>query len=97
LDCAPPDCILPSAILMPPPTPFLGATKTLAILVSACAAAGLGVVEELGPSTSGTFRPGQRVVGMPFAAGTWQQYVLANEENLVSGGLRDCFRLDCIL
>jgi hypothetical protein len=49
----------------------------------------VGTVAELGPGTSGKFSEGQRVVGAPFptvqgGGGTWQQYILAKEGDLVA-------------
>ncbi|GAB4818613.1 hypothetical protein N2152v2_005659 [Parachlorella kessleri] len=43
---------------------------------------GVGVVEALGPDTSGPFRPGQRVVGINYTQGTFQQYVVEDEKKL---------------
>ncbi|GAB4818615.1 hypothetical protein N2152v2_005661 [Parachlorella kessleri] len=43
---------------------------------------GVGRVERLGPGYAGTLRPGQKVVGIPFGEGTFQQYLVADEKNL---------------
>ncbi|KAG2496500.1 hypothetical protein HYH03_005325 [Edaphochlamys debaryana] len=49
---------------------------------------GVGLVAALGPNPSGRIRVGQRCVcclwkGVPEGSGTWQQYAIVNEEDLV--------------
>ncbi len=44
----------------------------------------MGKVEELGPGTSGRLQKGQRVVSADWGLASWQQYIVVNEECLVS-------------
>lgn len=43
----------------------------------------MGVVEELGPGTSGRLSKGQRVVAADWGQVTYQEYVAVDEKNLV--------------
>ena len=43
----------------------------------------MGVVEELGPGTSGRLTKGQRVVAADWGQVTYQEYVAVDEKNLV--------------
>ena len=49
-------------------------------------AAGVAVVEKNGPGAS-KFRPGTRVVGGGWGVGTWQQFLVVKETQLVSRAL----------